>query len=80
MILTVNRDYFFNSINKLIFLKVRFGILFEVRNESLNITYKNLFLKCLRRFLLRINKYETNEQIYVISNFILSALNLILSV
>jgi hypothetical protein len=31
MVLTVNSDYFLNSINQLILLMVRYGVLFEVR-------------------------------------------------
>jgi hypothetical protein len=37
MILNVNRDYFLNSINQLIFVMVKCGVLFEVRTEFLNI-------------------------------------------
>jgi hypothetical protein len=33
----VNRDYFVNNINQLIFVMVKCGVLFEVRAEFLNI-------------------------------------------
>jgi hypothetical protein len=36
MVLTVNSDYFFNSVNKMIFVMVKCGVLFEVRTEYLN--------------------------------------------
>jgi hypothetical protein len=36
MFLTVNSDYFLNSINQLIFVMVKCGVLFEVRTEFLN--------------------------------------------
>jgi hypothetical protein len=37
MILSVNRDYFLKNINRLIFVMVKFGVLFEARTEFLNI-------------------------------------------
>jgi hypothetical protein len=36
-VLTVNRDYFLNSINKLIFVMVKSCVFFAVRTEFLNI-------------------------------------------
>jgi hypothetical protein len=36
MVLTVNSDYLLNSINQLIFVMVKCGVLFEVRTEFLN--------------------------------------------
>jgi hypothetical protein len=35
--LSVNSDYFLNTINQLIFVMVKCGVLFEVRTEFLNI-------------------------------------------
>jgi hypothetical protein len=35
--LGVNSDYSLNSVNQLIFVMVKYGVLFEVRTESLNI-------------------------------------------
>jgi hypothetical protein len=35
MILSINRDYFLNSVNKLIVVMVKCGVLFEVRTEFL---------------------------------------------
>jgi hypothetical protein len=37
MILTVNSDYFQNSIDKLVFVMVKLCVFFEVRTEFLNI-------------------------------------------
>jgi hypothetical protein len=37
MILTVNNDYFLNSVNQLIFVMVKWCIFFAVRTEFLNI-------------------------------------------
>jgi hypothetical protein len=37
MILTVNSDYFHYSVNQLMFVMVKCGVLFEVRAEFLNI-------------------------------------------
>jgi hypothetical protein len=37
MVLTVNSDYFFNSINQLIFVMVKYGVLFEVWTEFFKI-------------------------------------------
>jgi hypothetical protein len=37
MIFSVNRDYFLNSVNQLIFVMVKCGVLFAVRTEFLNI-------------------------------------------
>jgi hypothetical protein len=37
VIFTVNSDYFFNSVNQLIFVTVKCVVLFEVRTEFLNI-------------------------------------------
>jgi hypothetical protein len=36
MVLTVNSDYYLNSINQLIFVMVKCGVFFEVRTEFLN--------------------------------------------
>jgi hypothetical protein len=36
MVLTVNSDYFLKQLNQLIFVMVKFGVLFEVRTEFLN--------------------------------------------
>jgi hypothetical protein len=36
MILAVNSDYFLNSVNQLIFVMVKCGVLFEVGTEFLN--------------------------------------------
>jgi hypothetical protein len=36
MIVSVNSDHFRNSINQLIFVMVKCGVLFEVRTEFLN--------------------------------------------
>jgi hypothetical protein len=46
MVLTVNSDYL-NSINQLIFLMVKCGVLFEVRTESLNNIYISFGFKGL---------------------------------
>jgi hypothetical protein len=35
MVLTANIDFSLNSINQLIFVMVKFGVLFEVRTENL---------------------------------------------
>jgi hypothetical protein len=37
MFLTVNSDLLLNSINQLIFVMVKYGVLFEVRTEFLNL-------------------------------------------
>jgi hypothetical protein len=36
MIVSVNRDFFLNSVNQFIFVMVKRGVLFEVRTEFLN--------------------------------------------
>jgi hypothetical protein len=36
MVLTVNSDISLNSVNQLIFVMVKYGVLFEVRTEFLN--------------------------------------------
>jgi hypothetical protein len=46
IILTVNRDYIsLNSINQLIFVMLKCGVLFEVRTEFLNIIYTSFGFK-----------------------------------
>jgi hypothetical protein len=47
MIFSVNSDNFLNSINQLIFLMVKYGVLFEVRTESLNIIQTSFGFKGL---------------------------------
>jgi hypothetical protein len=43
MILCVNSDYSLNSINQLIFVMVKCGVLFEVRTGFLNIIIQTSF-------------------------------------
>jgi hypothetical protein len=47
MVLTVNSDYFLNRINQLIFELFKYGVLFEVRTEFLNIMYTSFGVKVL---------------------------------
>jgi hypothetical protein len=41
MILTINSDYFLNSVNQLIFVMVKCGVFFAVRTEFLNVILMN---------------------------------------
>jgi hypothetical protein len=36
MFLTINSDYILNRINQLVFVMVKFGVLYEVRTEFFN--------------------------------------------
>jgi hypothetical protein len=51
MIFSVNSDNFLNRINQLIFLMVKYGVLFEVRTESLNIIQTSFGFKGLNIYL-----------------------------
>jgi hypothetical protein len=52
MVLTVNSDYL-NTINQLIFLMVKCGVLFEVRTESLNNIYTSFVFKGLVKIIIK---------------------------
>jgi hypothetical protein len=57
MSLIVNSDCF-NSVNKLIFVMVKCGVLFEVRTEFLNVIYTSFVFKGL-------NLNSVNQLIFV---------------
>jgi hypothetical protein len=49
MVLTVNSDYFLRSINQLIFVMVKCGVLFEVRTEFLKSHLDELRLQKVKK-------------------------------
>jgi hypothetical protein len=49
LFLKVNSHFSLNSVNQLIFVMVKYGVLFEVRAESLNIIQTNFGFKGLIR-------------------------------